>query len=45
MHYLGIRFNGKDSMKKGVKKKERFRDGPILRINDFFRPKKDAKQI
>ena len=46
MHYLGISFNGKDdAMKKGVKKKEGFRDGPILRINDFFRLKKDAKQI
>ena len=45
MHYLGIRFNSKDAMKKGVKKKEGFRDGPILRINDFFRLKKDAKQI
>ena len=36
MHYLGISFNSKDAMKKEVKKKEGFRDGPILRINDFF---------
>ena len=45
MHYLGISFNGKDALKKGAKKKEGFRDGPILRINDFFRLKKDSKQI
>ena len=40
MHYLGISFNDKDALKKGVKKK----DGPpILRINDFFRLKSDSK--
>ena len=45
MHDLGISFNGKDALKKGAKKKEGFRDGPNLRINDFFRLKKDSKQI
>ena len=45
IHDLGISFNGKDTMKKGVKKKEGFRDGPTLRINDFFRLKKDSKQV
>ena len=33
MNYLGIDFNGKDVTKKEVEKIE----GPILKINDFFR--------
>ena len=33
MNYLGIDFNGKDVTNKGVEKIE----GPILKINDFFR--------
>ena len=33
MNYLSIDFNGKDVTKKGVEKIE----GPILKINDFFR--------